>query len=117
MTGTWKNAAMEVPMDGVQVLCIKELKNGSRTMGFGSHWKGRPYDDGWITSGGNNNVIAWMTLPEIPEGEIPKRFTVQDPEGELKDCVNELCLQCGKYHDEHLGACDGCRWLKPRRGW
>lgn len=37
--------------------------------------------------------------------------------GELKDCVNELCLQCGKYHDEHLGACDGCRWLKPRRGW
>ena len=112
MTGTWKNAAMEVPMDGVQVLCIKELKNGSRTMCFGSHWKGRPYDDGWITSGGNNNVIAWMALPEIPE-----RLTVQDPEGELKDCVNELCLKCGSYHEEHNGACDGCRWLKPRRGW
>ena len=36
---------------------------------------------------------------------------------ELKDCVNELCLHCGAYQREHEGACDGCRWLKPRRGW
>lgn len=36
---------------------------------------------------------------------------------ELKDCVNELCLKCGAYHNEHNGACDDCRWLKPRRGW
>ena len=36
---------------------------------------------------------------------------------ELNDCVNELCLKCGSYHEEHNGACDGCRWLKPRRGW
>ena len=36
---------------------------------------------------------------------------------DLKDCVNELCLKCGAYHNEHNGACDGCRWLKPRRGW
>ena len=36
---------------------------------------------------------------------------------DLKDCANELCLKCGSYHDEHLGACDGCRWLKLRRGW
>ena len=33
---------------------------------------------------------------------------------EFKDCVNELCLKCGAYHEEHLGACDSCRWLKPR---
>lgn len=32
----------------------------------------------------------------------------------LKDCVNELCYQCGQYRHEHLGACDGCRW-KPFR--
>jgi hypothetical protein len=23
---------------------------------------------------------------------------------------NELCLKCGRYHDAHNGACDGCRW-------
>lgn len=30
---------------------------------------------------------------------------------ELKTCRNELCLYCGKYHDRHKGACDGCRWF------
>ena len=28
----------------------------------------------------------------------------------LPDCVNELCLKCGKYREEHLGACKDCRW-------
>ena len=117
MTGTWRNAAKDFPRDGVQVLCIKELKNGSRTMCFGSHYMGREIADGWVTTGGNNNVIMWMQLPEIPEGEVQEVLTVQDAEAELKDCVNELCLHCGAYHREHEGACDGCRWLKPRRGW
>ena len=31
---------------------------------------------------------------------------------DIGDCRNELCLQCGKYHKEYLGACDGCRWKK-----
>ena len=38
-------------------------------------------------------------------------------ESDFHDCVNELCLRCGQYKQEHEGACDGCRWLKPRRGW
>ena len=25
---------------------------------------------------------------------------------------NELCRQCGKYQQEHDGACDGCRWRR-----
>ena len=33
---------------------------------------------------------------------------------ELKDCVNELCLRCGDYKEEHLGRCDGCRWKEVR---
>lgn len=33
---------------------------------------------------------------------------------ELKDCVNELCLKCGDYKNEYLGACDGCRWKDVR---
>ena len=36
---------------------------------------------------------------------------------DLHDCVNELCYQCGQYRREHDGACEGCRWLKLRRGW
>ena len=32
-------------------------------------------------------------------------------ESDLKDCVNELCYQCGKYHTAFEGSCDGCRWL------
>lgn len=34
----------------------------------------------------------------------------------LKDCVNELCSRCGRYRNEHLGACDGCKWKKVRCG-
>ena len=35
---------------------------------------------------------------------------------DLKDCVNELCLKCGAYHESHLGACDGCRWKTVKEG-
>lgn len=27
-----------------------------------------------------------------------------------KDLVCEYCLICGKYKNEHLGACKDCRW-------
>ena len=40
-----------------------------------------------------------------------------ESERNFHDCVNELCMLCGRYNREHEGACDGCRWLKPRRGW
>ena len=36
---------------------------------------------------------------------------------EYKDCVNELCYECGHYKHEHEGACADCRWLRQRRGW
>lgn len=35
-------------------------------------------------------------------------------ESEHRDCVNELCHKCGSYREEHLGACDGCRWKDVR---
>lgn len=34
----------------------------------------------------------------------------------LKDAANELCLQCGTYKMEHLGYCNGCRWLAIKHG-
>ena len=36
---------------------------------------------------------------------------------ELKDCVNELCLKCGNYHEAYAGACDGCRWKTVKEGF
>lgn len=53
--------------------------------------------------------VVW----ELVNAEPEKTQAVKD----FRDCVNELCLKCGAYHNEHNGACDGCRWLKPRRGW
>ena len=38
-------------------------------------------------------------------------------ESDLKDCVNELCYQCGKYHTSFEGSCDGCRWLTIKEGF
>lgn len=34
----------------------------------------------------------------------------------LHDCVNELCYKCGKYQEEHLGACKGCKWQPVKYG-
>lgn len=31
---------------------------------------------------------------------------------ELKQCRNELCLQCGNYKEAHNGACKDCRYRK-----
>ena len=35
-------------------------------------------------------------------------------ESDLRDCVNELCWKCGNYREEHMCACDGCRWKDVR---
>lgn len=64
--GVWHDALMDPPEDGVQVLCVKQTKAGVRSLCFGTHWEGYQYDNGWITSGGCNNIIWWMPLPKIP---------------------------------------------------
>lgn len=42
---------------------------------------------------------------------------VDGTESDLQDCVNELCLKCGAYHESYLGACDGCRWKAVKEGF
>jgi hypothetical protein len=42
---------------------------------------------------------------------------VDGTESDLKDCVNELCLKCGRYREEHLGACSDCRWKEVKDGF
>lgn len=33
----------------------------------------------------------------------------------LHKCINELCVYCGKYLNEHEGACNGCEWYPIKR--
>ena len=118
--GVWHDALTDPPADGEQVLCVKETKKGVRSLCFGSRWSIRQqWADGWVTGGGCNHVIFWMPLPKVPQpGDVLRQKIERDElQSDFHDCVNELCLKCGSYREEHNGACDGCRWLKPRRGW
>ena len=76
MSGAWINAALDLPEDQVDVLAVKQLKNGDRSICIArcireyerydvmSHQKVKePY---WVC-GGNNNIVYWMPLPKIPE--------------------------------------------------
>ena len=63
--GVWHNAKVDLPPSGEMVLCVKE-KAKIRSLCFGSYWPGRPWNDGWITGGGSDQVIYWMPLPKIP---------------------------------------------------
>ena len=59
--------------------------------------------------------------PECPRAEIGEGCirmmkhdaanAIEELSRNLKDCRNELCLRCGDYHQRHMGACSGCRWL------
>lgn len=56
-------------------------------------------------------------LEEIKQREVDMGIQIANLQADrdniradLKDCVNELCLKCGNYHESYLGSCDGCRW-------
>ena len=34
----------------------------------------------------------------------------------LQTAVDEICKGCGRYIDEHIGACDRCKWHKVGKG-
>ena len=70
---------------------------------------------------GIQNKKKWMKVSEFEEilEDIKKRevnygIQIANLQSNLNDCVNELCLRCGSYREEHLGACNGCRWKDVR---
>ena len=71
VNGVWHDARIDPPENGKQVLCVKQTKNGTRSLCFGSYWRERQhnelFDDRWVTTGSCNNVLYWMPLPKIPE--------------------------------------------------
>lgn len=51
-------------------------------------------------------------IEDMSEGlaQFSKAVAVKEEQSELHAMKNELCKYCGKYKQEHEGACDGCRW-------
>jgi hypothetical protein len=74
--GGWISVKERLPENQVTVLIVKELKSGQRNIGLGyciPEYKHHDYTTGedriapyWVC-GGNNNVIYWMPLPEMPK--------------------------------------------------
>lgn len=64
----WHNAKIDPPEYGVEVLCVKETKAKARSICFGTCWNNYAGIEGdrWVTSGGCNNVLYWMPLPNMP---------------------------------------------------
>lgn len=72
----WISVKDRLPETGQNVLIIKQLKSGMLTMAIGYCIREYSYNDPvtkqlakrpyWVC-GGNNNVIFWMPLPEMPE--------------------------------------------------
>ena len=57
------------------------------------------------------------TAPEISLHAMSLVSVIQTAESDLRDCVNELCYQCGSYREAHNGVCNGCRWLTLKEGF
>lgn len=76
MNGVWHNAKEEIPPEGQVVLAVKQLRNGTRDVCLAHCLHDYKYLD-YVTKqfhtgpywccGGNNNIIWWTELPEIPE--------------------------------------------------
>lgn len=39
---------------------------------------------------------------------------LREQNAQFSDVRNELCLKCGRYHEAHREACDGCRWKENK---
>lgn len=81
VNGVWHDAKHELPPSHVTVLAVKELKSGLRQMGLAycipewtttDPWTHEKHTEPYWVCGGNNNIIYWMPLPEIPKKEEGK---------------------------------------------
>ena len=74
------------------------------------------------TNDAMNAVVKDLAYDRLDMAQISGDLTelicvVSESESDLQDCVNELCLKCGNYHESYLGACDGCRWKAVKEGF
>lgn len=55
---------------------------------------------------------GWLNEVETIDTAIDIIKKVEEYKKEMDQMRNELCLKCGNYQREHLGACNVCRWRK-----
>lgn len=76
--GVWHDAKLDPPnADNMNrtVLIVKQNKNGSKVITFGSftgkvlHPAGMNWEGCWNTNNGKGEVLYWMPLPKIPGEE------------------------------------------------
>lgn len=51
-------------------------------------------------------------LPMVRKIMTDAADLIEAMSSELRDCNNQLCLECGLYKERHNGACEGCRWKR-----
>jgi len=61
------------------------------------------YCDG--THAGHNEFAGWVI--DGFSNLLDELATTQAENNALR---NELCVKCGRYSEEHFGACNGCKW-------
>ncbi len=75
MSERWISTADRLPGEEQEVLAVKELKDGRRSICIArcllefEHYDPvtlKKYKAPYWVCGGNNNVIYWMDLPEVP---------------------------------------------------
>lgn len=59
---------------------------------------------------GGESIICAECLEDVTEDikELPIADAV--PGALFRELRDELCIHCGKYTEQHLGACNGCKW-------
>lgn len=62
--------------------------------------------DGVHSCWNDTTLIAAAELIESLQTQLAKS------QRRARDARNALCQMCGKYHEAHNGACDGCRWAE-----
>jgi len=68
-------------------------------------------DDSGLLDFCNTNAL------ESDAADLIDSLTAQLSESQRRerDARNELCDKCGRYHEAHKGACDGCRWKETEQ--
>jgi dTDP-4-dehydrorhamnose reductase len=56
------------------------------------------------------NSEAGNTISQLQSEKWDLESQLAKSQRRAQRARNELCLKCGKYHDAHNGACDGCIW-------
>lgn len=68
----------------------------------------RKEDEGWT-----GDMTLYELHPLINKAADLIEFLqaqLTESQRRAQDARNELCLKCGRYHEAHNGACNGCRW-------